>query len=67
MQYSADFIALGTYAADVRAANERIDLLMRAEERLGGGASDAATTSTHSLATTPARRARRSARFAFLR
>ncbi|WP_448002185.1 hypothetical protein [Agromyces bauzanensis] len=44
MQYSADFIALGTYHSDVRAAEQRIGLRMGAEERTAddAGSSSAA-------------------------
>ncbi|WP_448808103.1 hypothetical protein [Agromyces bauzanensis] len=33
MQYSADFIALGTYRADVRAGEHELGLRMSADER----------------------------------
>lgn len=62
MQYSADFIALGTYRSDVRAAEHRIGLRMRAEER---AVDDAGASST----AVPERRRshRRAPRLALLR
>lgn len=38
MQYSADFIALGTYRADVRAAEHELGMRMGADERTAGDA-----------------------------
>lgn len=43
MQHSADFIALGMYQSDVRAAEHEIGLRMRAVER---AVDDADTSST---------------------
>ncbi|WP_136709063.1 hypothetical protein [Agromyces sp. H66] len=62
MQYSADFIALGTYKTDVRAAEHEIGLRMRADER---AVDDAGTSST----ATPERHRshRRAPRLALLR
>jgi hypothetical protein len=38
MQYSADFVALGMYKADVLRAERQLSLRMRAEERGSGDA-----------------------------
>lgn len=66
MQYSADFIALGTYQTDVRAAEHEIGLRMRAEERAVDDSGDDAGTSSTAV---PERRRshRRAPRLALLR
>ncbi|MEV1128505.1 hypothetical protein [Agromyces sp. NPDC049794] len=62
MQFSADFIALGTHRADVRAAEHELGLRMSARER---GADDADASSA--VASERRRSHRRAPRLAFLR